>query len=210
MKKTDWTKYYDTPYKAASFTRKITGRTLIESIKAHATKKTDMVLTELGGANSAFLELIIEQLNPCKYNIIDLNKTGLEKTRDRIPSGKNIELLHKDILKDDLKTEQSDLVLSVGLIEHFDPKGTQQAVKAHFDLLKPGGLAVITFPTPTCLYRSARYIAEKMEVWIFHDERPLEFKEVIVAVEKYGHVLGQEIIWPIIFTQGLVVCRKNG
>ncbi len=120
-----------------------------------------------------------------------------------------VELLLKDILNDDLEDEQSDLVLSVGLIEHFDPKGTQKAVKTHFDLLKPGGLAVITFPTPTFLYRVARYCAEKLGLWIFHDERPLEFKEVVETVEKYGQLLEQKIIWPIVFTQGLIVCRKN-
>ncbi len=43
---------------------------------------------------------------------------------------------------------------------------------------------------------------------MFHDERPLVFREVLETVEKYGQVLDQKIIWPIVFTQGLIVCKK--
>ncbi len=209
MKKTDWTKYYDAPYRPASFTRKITGRALIENIKAHIRPYRHLRLTELGGANSAFLELILEQLDPEKYTIIDFNKPGLEKTKPRIAEKDNVVLCHKDILNDPLDPECSDLVLSIGLVEHFDPHGTRKAIKAHFDLLRPGGYAVITFPTPTFLYRASRFVAETLGLWIFHDERPLHFKEVLECVRAQGQVLGQTIIWPIFFTQGLVVCQKK-
>ena len=34
-KKTDWTKYYNSPYKTASFTRKITGRIIVQTLKKY-------------------------------------------------------------------------------------------------------------------------------------------------------------------------------
>jgi len=208
-KKTDWTKYYNSPYKTASFTRKITGRIIVQTLKKYFKNQKGILLTEIGGANSAFLELLIDELNPCKYVIIDNNLSGLEKTKKRIKKDYNVVLLTRDILNCDVENATSDLVLSIGLIEHFDKSGTQKAIKAHFDLLKPGGYALITFPTPTFLYRAARFFAEKLGLWIFHDERPLPVKEVIETAQKYGEQMEYRIIWPIIFTQGMVVFQKK-
>ena len=103
----------------------------------------------------------------------------------------------------------ADLVFSVGLIEHFDREGTRRAVDAHFDLLKPGGIAVISFPTPTPLYRLARMAAELAGAWIFHDERPLRLVEVAAAAAPHVRLLSHRILWPIVFTQCLAVWRKH-
>lgn len=209
LKKTDWTKYYDKPYRTASFTRRITGRTLVGAIKKHFGETKGMVLTEIGGANSAFLELLLRELKPSEYTIIDSNETGLEKTRERIRPEDNVHLLKKDILNGEFDRQTSDLVLSVGLIEHFDQKGTQKAIQAHFEILKPGGFAVMTFPTPTVLYRISRFVAEKLGLWIFHDERPLMIQEVLETAKNYSESLEFKIIWPIFFTQGIAVFKKN-
>ena len=104
----------------------------------------------------------------------------------------------------------ADLVFSVGLIEHFDREGTRQAVAAHFDLLKPGGIAVIGFPTPTPLYRLAWMAAELAGAWILHDERPLRLDEVAAAAGPHARLLSHRILWPIVFTQCLAVWRKHG
>jgi len=53
------------------------------------------------------------------------------------------------------------------------------AVQAHLDAAKLGGYILITFPTPTLLYRIIRKAAEILGVWKFHDERPLKAAEVI-------------------------------
>jgi SAM-dependent methyltransferase len=103
-----------------------------------------------------------------------------------------------------------DVVFSVGLIEHFDRPRTQRAVRAHFDFLKPGGIAVISFPTPTPLYRLARRVAEQAGAWMFDDERPLGLDEVAAAASPCGKLLLRRILWPIVFTQLLTVWRKHG
>jgi predicted SAM-dependent methyltransferase len=104
---------------------------------------------------------------------------------------------------------QADLVFSVGLVEHFEPAETRKAVLAHFDVLRPGGTAIITFPTPTLLYRAARRLIEAAGMWGFPDERPLQAAEVIAAIRERGEVLEQRVLWPLILTQGFVVARKN-
>jgi len=103
---------------------------------------------------------------------------------------------------------EADLVFSVGLIEHFSVRDTAKAVKAHFDILKSNGIAIISFPTPTFLYRMARFAAERLGLWIFHDERPLKQSEVSGTGGQYGQLLDQRIIWPIFLTQAMLVFRK--
>jgi cyclopropane fatty-acyl-phospholipid synthase-like methyltransferase len=109
-------------------------------------------------------------------------------------------------MKTDFKT---DVVFSVGLIEHFNKEGTRKAVEAHFELVKDGGTVILFFPTPTLLYGFTRFLAELFRLWIFHDERPLRNEEVESYIEKYGTVIHRETIWPIFLTQSVLVVRKK-
>ena len=102
-----------------------------------------------------------------------------------------------------------DAAFSVGLIEHFDREGTREAVASHFRAIKPGGCAIISFPTPTLLYRVARSISEALGAWEFPDERPLDRAEVVAAAGDFGVVEFEKILWPIVFTQRMMVFRKR-
>jgi hypothetical protein len=90
------------------------------------------------------------------------------------------------------------------------PEDTKKAVAAHFRVLKAGGIAIISFPTPTLLYRISRFVAEALGLWMFHDERPLKKQEIVEAIGNHGTILHGEIIWPIFFTQMIIVARKHG
>ena len=103
----------------------------------------------------------------------------------------------------------ADVVFSIGLVEHFDVERTHQAVLAHFDVLRPGGTAIITFPTPTLLYRITRSLIETAGMWKFPDERPLQPPEVIAAIRERADILSQKTLWPLILTQHMVVARKR-
>ena len=117
--------------------------------------------------------------------------------------------MNRDIMDLDLKIE-SDIVFSVGLIEHFSVENTRQAVLSHFKALKEDGILILSFPTPTFLYKITRKIAELLGLWIFHDERPLKIDEVLETVNKHGELLERKIIWPIFLTQAMLVVRKAG
>ena len=210
--KTDWDSYYNAPYKTATFSRKITCARLISTMKQSAEKsfgKTQgFSLAELGGANSCFFEQIMREVQPTTYHLIDNNNVGLQKFNERLGSPENVQLHHQDVLNLDLPI-QADLVFSVGLIEHFSEADTARAIEAHFKLAKPGGVVVMTFPTPTFLYKITRALSEILGLWIFHDERPLQFPEVLTESKVHGGLLHGEIIWPIFLTQGLVAFQKN-
>jgi hypothetical protein len=203
---TDWDRYYQRPYKTASVTRAITGSHLINRIKRFA--KQNPTIAELGGANSCFFELIQREVQPQSYHIVDNNHFGLQQFQRRIPESENVYLYEQDVMNLELE-QRFDLVFSVGLIEHFDVAGTQKVIEAHFQLAKPGGIVLMTFPTPTWLYRSTRWGAEICRAWIFHDERPLTYEEVALTASDNGELLEKQIVWPIVLTQYHAVWRKS-
>lgn len=207
MKKTDWDKYYEKPYKTAKYSRKITERLLINLINKYCKNSTNTI-TELGGANSCFYESICKNFEINNYNIIDNNQVGLNKFKERIKDIGKFSLLNCDALNLKLNIE-SDLTFSTGLIEHFSVEETQKVIKSHFDITKTNGVVIMSFPTPTFLYRITRKLAEILGLWIFYDERPLSISEVVTNINKYAEVLEYKVVWSIFLTQAFIVAKKN-
>jgi len=202
---TDWDRYYSRPYRGASLTRAVSQAYLLSAMRRYVHKNS--VIAELGGANSCFFDAINEGLRPAQYHIYDTNSMGLERFRVQKGLGSSVFLHHQDV-RSLRSVTPVDLAFSVGLIEHFDTEGTRAAVEAHFAMLKPGGIVLITFPTSTWLYRLTRGVAERTGNWIFHDERPLGLAEVAEAAGPFGALLERRIIWPILLTQYHVLWRK--
>jgi glycosyltransferase involved in cell wall biosynthesis/SAM-dependent methyltransferase len=206
---TDWNDYYANPYKTASVTRRITGNLLIGLIKKYSPKPDKgLAIAELGGANSCFFDAIMKRVDPNQYHVYDNNLVGLGKMEKRVRAHDRLFLHAQDVLTLP-EINQYDLVFSVGLIEHFNEHDTKSAILAHFKLLKPGGVAIISFPTPTLLYRGSRWVAEVTNSWIFHDERPLRRSEVVPTLQSVGTVAFEKLNWIIFFTQRVMVVRKN-
>ncbi len=206
---TDWTRYYTSTPFTAKLTRRYTARVLVSTLRRFGGfgGAKPLSIVEIGGANSCFLDRIVRELRPEAYHVVDTNEYGLELLRERLNGSGVVHLHNQDVMQLSMAS-QADAVFSTGLIEHFDAAGTRQAILAHFDILKPGGCAVISFPTPTFLYRVARIVLETLGLWHFHDERPLLPAEVIQTIEQRGSVLYEKTLWPLIFTQHLVVARK--
>ncbi len=210
IKNTDWDSYYTKPYKTASFTRKITKAKLMRLLNAHKPVESSPVIAELGGGNSCFFDAIREAIAPSYYHIVDNNALSLSQFEQRIEEFSGVTLNKMDVLASNCSLRpRPDIVFSVGLIEHFSPVDTSKAIATHFELVKNNGIVLITFPTPTFLYRATRACAERLRLWIFHDERPLQMEEVLNIVKRHGHVLHQSITWPIFLTQGVIVAKKR-
>jgi len=152
------------------------------------------------------MTILLKKFKPTKYTVIDNNENGLQKLRNRAPVVNNI---YGNVLDLDNLDMKADLVYSVGLIEHFKPEDLDKVIANHFKLVESGGLVIITFPTPTFLYRMTRKVAEMLNMWIFHDETPLKFKEVESCFQKYGQIIEKKIIWPIFLTQYFVMIKKH-
>jgi hypothetical protein len=204
---TDWTNYYENVPATAKLTRKYTTRVLIRALQKFLGKERPS-LVEIGGANSCFLDEILRTVRPTRVDIVDLNEFGLDLLRQRLGPEQPV-VLHRQDCRTVSLPDSADAVFSVGLIEHFDPPSTREATLAHFRLSRPGGIVVITFPTPTWLYRMARVVCETLGLWKFPDERPLKRAEVLSSVQEQGTVLFEKTLWPLVFTQHMIVARKN-
>jgi glycosyltransferase involved in cell wall biosynthesis/SAM-dependent methyltransferase len=210
-KATDWNEYYAHVAPTAKLTRRYTTSMLLEAIRTHASAaKGDgrLAIVEIGGANSCFLDPILAGIGCRSYDVVDTNEYGLSLLAGKLEGSKVLRLHRQSVLELQMQA-QADLVFSVGLIEHFDPEETRKAVQAHFDVLRPGGIAIISFPTPTLLYRITRRLIEWVGMWKFHDERPLTLREVTASVEECGDVLTTKTLWPLLLTQELIVARKH-
>lgn len=207
---TDWDRYYTTVPFTAKLTRWYSTRALLNAIARHAGSiagSNKLAVVEIGGANSCFVDAILSKFDCRSYDVIDTNSYGLsllEKKRER----NAVLRLHQQSVLDLSLRSEADVVFSVGLVEHFHPADTKKAVLAHFDLLRPGGVAIITFPTATWLYRWARGLLEITSLWNFPDERPLSPSEVLGTIAERAEVLDQKTLWPLILTQHLIVARK--
>ena len=166
-------------------------------------------IAELGGGNSAFLTAFRRRFPDAQLSALDNNALGLSLLAGRLPGDPRLTTIETDVLASVTQPLCADLVYSIGLIEHFDRTGTARAIAAHFAHVRPGGLVLITFPTPTWLYRLTRRIAERAGIWAFPDERPLDVREVTDGIAHHGQVLGARINWAIVLTQGVIVARRS-
>jgi len=210
MRATDWTGYYTATPFTAKLTRRYTSAVLLAALRRYSalSPPNSGYIVELGGANSCFLDRILRELAPREYHIVDTNEYGLNLLRRRIKPEQNV-TLHNISALEYCPSEPADVVFSVGLIEHFDPGGTEAMIRAHFKVLRPGGCAIISFPTPTWLYRVARNLTEAVGLWKFPDERPLRRLEVINTARELGEIVYEKTLWPLVFTQQLLVIKKG-
>jgi predicted SAM-dependent methyltransferase len=146
--------------------------------------------------------------NRCRaYDVIDTNRYGLSLLEAKVGASRVVRVHQLSVLHLSMDSA-ADVVFSVGLVEHFDPAETRQAVLSHFDILRSGGIAIITFPTPTWLYRATRMLLQAFRMWKFPDERPLRASEVVAAVRERAGIVEQRTLWPLILTQHVIVARK--
>lgn len=203
---TDWTAYYSKVSPAARLTRRYTASVLVDALRKYGQPAPDIV--EIGGANSCFLDAVLREVRPQSYHVVDLNEFGLELLRQRVAARNDVILHLQDVRHLDLGVK-ANVVFSVGLIEHFDAEGTREAVLAHLRLLDDGGIAILSYPTPTLVYRAARSVSEALGLWNFPDERPLERAEIMESLAGRGRVMYEKNLWPLVFTQHLMVIQKT-
>ena len=208
MERTDWDKYYNKPKGLTGFTRGLTQKKIVNCLRPYFQNSTFSVC-ELGGANSCVVEQLCNAFSISNYHVIDSNEYGLSLLNKINVKTK---LTHElgDILElKELPQRKYDLVFSIGLIEHFNEEGTRNAIQTHLNFCKPDGILLLTFPTPTLLYKTIRMLAEKNGLWEFPDERPLTFAEVSGVLADSTDQLHQSINWMIGLTQGYIMVKKK-
>lgn len=206
-----WTEYYD-QYQVPQFIIDRIWESYSEALSKHIqSDQSDMVIAELGGAGeNLFADKFYQRFNRLSaYHVLDNNAAGLELTRKSAKKGMtlhNIDLLDPEAVS--RLGLGADIVFSAGLIEHFTEEDTRKMIESHFKLAKPGGLVLLSFPTPTQVYWIFRWLLEITDKFPPLFERPLTAKEVIQTTGSHGILLESHKIWSTILTQQLILVRK--
>lgn len=161
---------------------------------------------EFGGGDSCFYEAFCEQYKNAHYTALDSAKNGVMAFNQKFGS-KKCKAVLCDLLSEDF-SGNADCCFSVGLIEHFSTQDTRRICKKHFDATKSGGIVLITYPTPTLIYRAIRGILERLSMWEFKDERALNFDEVDGVCAEFGELVARRLNIYIGLTQEILVYKK--
>ena len=155
-KTTDWDHYYHKPKGFTGITRAITQDKIIKCLKPYFQNQTFSVC-EFGGANSCVVEKLCSEFSISNYHVVDSNKYGMSLLNGLSPKTNLSGEVGDVLISDTRHRNKFDLVFSIGLVEHFNKLGTHKAIQTHIDACKPNGIVLITFPTPTVLYRTIRF-----------------------------------------------------
>ncbi len=203
----DWDRYYE-QYPIPQFMVRRLWAHFAAVMTRHLDKAGErLVVAELGGADSCMYERFVGTFGVREYHVLDNNRLGLQRFLERKRSNT---LVHDcDLLQGGIPRQiAADVVFSVGVIEHFEPADTAKVIDAHFAVARPGGLIVMSFPTPTALYWGYRKFLEAARLFPPLYERPLGRDEVLATTARLGERLDCHRIWSTVLTQMIVAARK--
>lgn len=134
---------------------------------------------ELGSGRGDLSVLLAEE--GAEVTLLDANDSALSSATQRF-----IRLgLHGSYVRSDLRdaalleVAPFDVALSIGVIEHFSGSARTDVLRAHHDVLRPGGLAIISVPYAWCVpYRIWKAYLEVRGWWPYGLEIPYSRREL--------------------------------
>lgn len=114
-------------------------------INKYQKKDKQYSFIELGCGGSSYLPYLAKKYNNLQLFGVDKSLMGCKLAVTGIDGGlTKVQVVQGDVLQCPLRSENFDIVFSLGLIEHFDDP--DKILKKHVDLLKPGGLLICIVP----------------------------------------------------------------
>lgn len=119
-------------------------RCLADTFTRRLTPNPSWRLFEIGCAPGRWLVWFAQTLG---YQVAgcDLSALGISKTRQNLSmNGVNADVYEGDVLSVEIPQQAYDIVVSLGVIEHFDDP--RPMIERHLQLLRPGGILVLEVP----------------------------------------------------------------
>jgi hypothetical protein len=208
---TDWAAFYRNQGMARKLSAILGIRSILHSVVRYAGQSVK-IITELGGANTPYYKPLREQYPDAGIITLDREPDSDENFLQTVAKDTRFRSITIDLLRDDLPDHLlgcSDIVFSTGFIEHFSPRDTAELIRRHFALCRPGGLVIITFPTPSIFYRTLRSLLTLAKKWRFYDERPLSYEEVAATMSQHGELVERKLDFRLGLTQGKLGALKR-
>jgi len=134
---------------------------------------------ELGSGRGDLSLLLAER--GAQVTLLDQNRSVLEQARRRFSRlGLPLALEQGDMFSlDALLRESFDVALSSGVIEHFRGSVRTEALRVHGNVLRPGGMAIVSVPQVWCVpYRLWKLYLELRSQWPYGVEVPYSQREL--------------------------------
>lgn len=211
MKKTNWKAYYRKRTFVSKCSAWLCAKNLYSLFLRNHLDETRKVKTivELGGANSALYRYIRTFFPHAQMILIDKEEFNESAFCTQICNDLRLKCKVEDILTPKTEYDASaDFVFSIGLVEHFSRPDTALMIRRHFEQCRPGGIVLISFPTPTLTYKVVRCLMQKLNLWIFHDERALQTWEVESEMNRYGTKIDEKLDSRLGLTQKILLYTK--
>jgi len=140
------------------------------------------------GSGRGDLSALLAQLG-AEVTLLDTSERALEQAQARFERlGLRVACVCSDML--DYANGASgtfDVSLSSGVIEHFRGDDRTRVIRSHFDVLRPGGMTVISVPHRWCLpYRLWKFYLELRGWWPYGMEIPYSKAELLRRARQVG------------------------
>ena len=193
--------------------RGVRWRRLERALAAHFGRLAGLEIIEIGagmGTCAALLARRGARVTILDYSPVALRGAAAFYTRE----GLRAEFLERDALAlPAALLGRFDVAMSFGLTEHFRGPARLAIHKAHLDLIRPGGLAIVSVPNAlNPPYRLYKFLAERTGKWAYGEEYPYTRLELARLCRALGveqtRYLGDSLLASFHFINPLRVSGK--
>lgn len=132
------------------------------------------------GSGRGDLSVLLAQ-HGANVTLLDANDKALTAARQRFDRlNLPADIRSGDLLNlDPILLNQFDVAISIGVIEHFKGDDRTAAIRTHHEVLKPGGMAIVSVPNVWCPpYRLWKKYLELRGCWPYGMELPYSRREL--------------------------------
>jgi len=160
---------------------------ILKRVQEHFGSIRELKTIELGSGRGD-LSALLAQLG-AQVTLLDANQHAHDQARHRFDRlGLTAMYVQNDMMGTlDDHQDKYDVSMSSGVIEHFEGPDRLQVIRAHYDVLRRGGLAIISVPHSRCApYRLWKRYLEFRGCWPYGMEIPYSKSEMRKRANQAG------------------------
>ncbi len=156
-------------------------------MRGFQTDKMHPKICELGAGTAVVAKYLGDKYQG-DITVVDSNEEALRLSKETFKDYKNpYKLVASDVFALQGKVEPQDLVVSGGLIEHFVGDARDLIVKAHCDLVAPGGYTLILVPMTNLWYKVLNgFVFKHLHLLDEIPEVPWSYEELSTSLAKFN------------------------